>query len=104
MGSKNGGVVRGFLALDAARPGVHGVYNLGNGDGFSVRQVVEVVREVTGHPVPVEVGPRRPGDPATLVASSDRARAELRWTPAHTGLAGLTAMVRDAWNFHRSAR
>ncbi len=91
-----------LLALDDARPGEHRIYNLGNGDGFSVRQVVEVVRAVTGHPVPVEVGPRRAGDPATLVASSDRARAELGWTPEHTGPDGLTAMVRDAWHFHRS--
>ncbi len=91
-----------LLALDAARPGVHAIYNLGNGDGFSVRQVVDVVRQVTGHPVPVEVGPRRPGDPATLVASSDRARAELGWSPEQNGVEGLTAMVRDAWAFHRS--
>ena len=91
-----------LLALEAARRGAHRIYNLGNGDGFSVRQVVDVVREVTGHPVPVEVGPRRPGDPATLVASSDRAKAELGWEPRHTGLDGLTAMVRDAWAFHRS--
>ncbi len=91
-----------LLALDAARPGVHAIYNLGNGDGFSVRQVVDVVRQVTGHPLPVEVGPRRPGDPATLVASSDRARAELGWSPEQNGVEGLTAMVRDAWAFHRS--
>jgi UDP-glucose 4-epimerase len=64
--------------------------------------VVDVVRQVTGHPVPVEVGPRRPGDPATLVASSDRARAELGWSPEQNGVEGLTAMVRDAWAFHRS--
>ena len=61
-----------------------------------------MVREVTGHPLPVQVGPRRPGDPATLVASSERARAELGWSPRHTGLDGLTAMVRDAWAFYRS--
>jgi UDP-glucose 4-epimerase len=83
-----------LLALSAAEPGEHRVYNLGNGTGFSVQQVVDAVREVTGHPVPVEVGPRRPGDPAQLVAASDRIRADLGWTPRHTDLAGI---VRDAW-------
>src|SRR5690606_21015246 len=59
-----------LLALEAMRPGEHEIYNLGNGAGFSNRQVVEVVRQVTGHPIPVEIAPRRPGDPSTLVASS----------------------------------
>ena len=83
-----------LLALPAPAAGEHRVYNLGNGTGFSVRQVVEAVREVTGHPVPVVVGPRRAGDPARLVASSDLIRRDLGWTPAHTDLAGI---VRDAW-------
>ncbi|SDC07972.1 UDP-galactose 4-epimerase [Geodermatophilus telluris] len=83
-----------LLALTAPEPGEHRVYNLGNGTGFSVQQVVDAVREVTGHPVPVEVGPRRAGDPAQLVAASDRIRADLGWTPRHTDLAGI---VRDAW-------
>jgi UDP-glucose 4-epimerase len=83
-----------LLALPAAAEGEHRIYNLGNGTGFSVREVVEAVREVTGHPLPVRVGPRRPGDPARLVASSDRIRAELGWQPVHTELAGI---VRDAW-------
>ncbi|RBY89897.1 UDP-glucose 4-epimerase GalE [Blastococcus sp. TF02A-26] len=83
-----------LLALDAPRPGEHRIYNLGNGTGFSVQQVVDAVREVTGHPVPVEVGQRRAGDPAQLVAASDRIRADLGWTPRHTDLAGI---VRDAW-------
>ena len=83
-----------LLALPAPAPGEHRIYNLGNGLGFSVQEVVDAVREVTGHPVPVVVGPRRPGDPAQLVASSDRIRTDLGWTPRHTDLAGI---VRDAW-------
>ena len=63
-----------LLALPAARAGEHRIYNLGNGTGFSVQEVVDAVREVTGHPVPVTVGERRAGDPAQLVASSDRIR------------------------------
>ncbi|WP_369257621.1 UDP-glucose 4-epimerase GalE [Geodermatophilus amargosae] len=83
-----------LLALTAPQPGEHRVYNLGNGTGFSVQQVVDAVREVTGHPVPVQVGERRAGDPAQLVASSDRIRADLGWSPRHTDMAGI---VRDAW-------
>jgi UDP-glucose 4-epimerase len=83
-----------LLALTAPAPGEHRIYNLGNGTGFSVQQVVDAVRQVTGHPVPVIVGKRRAGDPAQLVASSDRIRADLGWTPKHTDLAGI---VRDAW-------
>ncbi|MGI5247193.1 UDP-glucose 4-epimerase GalE [Dactylosporangium sp. CA-139066] len=74
----------------------HRIYNLGNGTGFSNRQVVEVVREVTGHAIPVEIAPRRPGDPAQLVASSDKAKRELSWTPQHPE---LSTMVADAWAF-----
>ncbi|HJX44362.1 MAG TPA: UDP-glucose 4-epimerase GalE [Geodermatophilus sp.] len=84
-----------LLALTAPEPGEHRVYNLGNGTGFSVQQVVDAVREVTGHEVPVEVGPRRAGDPAQLVAASDRIRADLGWTPRHPDLTGI---VRDAWD------
>jgi UDP-glucose 4-epimerase len=83
-----------LLALPAPVEGEHRIYNLGNGTGFTVQQVVDAVREVTGHPVPVEVGPRRAGDPAQLVASSDRIRADLGWTPEHQDLTGI---VRDAW-------
>jgi len=88
-----------LLALDGCQPGAHRVYNLGNGAGFSVTQVVEAVRRVTGHPVPVQVGPRRAGDPAILVASCERIRAELGWEPA---LPELDVMVADAWDFVRS--
>ncbi|WP_432985623.1 UDP-glucose 4-epimerase GalE [Dactylosporangium sp. CA-233914] len=79
-----------------AAPGWHRIFNLGSGTGFSNRQVVEVVRSVTGHPIPVEMAPRRPGDPAQLVASSDRAKRDLAWTPRFPDLA---TMVADAWAF-----
>jgi UDP-glucose 4-epimerase len=88
-----------LLALTAPAPGQHRIYNLGNGTGFSVQQVVDAVREVTGHPVPVVVGERRAGDPAQLVASSDRIRADLGWAPQHTDLTGI---VRDAWETTRA--
>ncbi|WBB77163.1 UDP-glucose 4-epimerase GalE [Micromonospora sp. WMMD1128] len=87
-----------LLALDAATPGRHRIYNLGNGNGFTNRQVVDVVREITGHPLPVEVAPRREGDPAELVASSALARDELGWVPAKPT---LQDMVGDAWAFYR---
>ncbi|ARQ70254.1 UDP-glucose 4-epimerase GalE [Streptomyces marincola] len=87
-----------LLALAAARPGEHLICNLGNGNGFSVREVVETVRRVTGHPVPEAPAPRRAGDPAVLVASADRARERLGWRPTRTDLA---AIVADAWDFAR---
>jgi UDP-glucose 4-epimerase len=90
-----------LLALRAAEPGRHKVYNLGSGNGFSNRQLVDVVREVTGHPVPVEMAARREGDPVSLVASSDRARAELGWVPAKPA---LRDMVADAWAFMNRAQ
>jgi UDP-glucose 4-epimerase len=83
-----------LLALPAPAAGEHRIYNLGNGEGFSVREVVEAVRAVTGHPIPVVAGDRRAGDPARLVAASDRIRADLGWAPRHTDLAGI---VSDAW-------
>ena len=87
-----------LLALEHAKPGDHRIYNLGSGTGFSVREVVETCRTVTGHPIPAEVKDRRPGDPATLVASSERAQEELGWKPEHTD---LNVIVRDAWEFTR---
>ena len=74
------------------------IYNLGNGEGFSVQQVVEAARRVTGHPIPVEVCPRRSGDPATLVASSAKAIAELGWKPRYTT---LDAILLTAWAWHQ---
>jgi UDP-glucose 4-epimerase len=88
-----------LLALEQAVAGEHRIYNLGNGTGFSVKQVIDTCREVTGHPIPAVVAPRRAGDPAVLVASSERARTDLGWKPER---ADLTGIVRDAWNFTRS--
>ncbi|WP_461712727.1 UDP-glucose 4-epimerase GalE [Streptomyces sp. DSM 41029] len=90
-----------LLALDAVTPGEHLVCNLGNGNGFSVREVIETVREVTGHPVPETSAARRAGDPAVLVASADRARTRLGWVPTRPG---LDAIVQDAWDFARHGR
>ncbi|MEU7169333.1 UDP-glucose 4-epimerase GalE [Streptomyces morookaense] len=87
-----------LLALDAAREGEHLVCNLGNGNGFSVHEVVETARKVTGHPIPQRTAPRRAGDPAVLVASADRAAERLGWRPRRTDLAGI---VEDAWEFAR---
>ncbi|MFF0437240.1 UDP-glucose 4-epimerase GalE [Streptomyces sp. NPDC004327] len=85
-------------ALDAMTPGEHLICNLGNGNGFSVREVVETVRKVTGHPVPEVMAERRAGDPAVLVASADAARERLGWTPSRPDLADI---VSDAWAFAR---
>jgi UDP-glucose 4-epimerase len=90
-----------LLALPAPAPGEHRIYNLGSGSGFSVQEMVDAVRTVTGHPLPVVVGPRRPGDPARLVASSARIQADLGWAPEHTD---LTAIVADAWEFTQKQR
>ncbi|GIE79440.1 UDP-glucose 4-epimerase GalE [Actinoplanes philippinensis] len=87
-----------LLALGATVAGEHRIYNLGNGNGFSNRQVVEAAREVTGAEIPVEIAARRDGDPATLVASSDRAREDLGWTPRKNT---LHDMIGDAWTFYR---
>jgi UDP-glucose 4-epimerase len=89
-----------LLALSTMDTPGHRVFNLGNGTGFSNRQVVDVVRTVTGHPIPVEMAPRRPGDPAQLVASSDKAKTELDWTPRKPDLHDIVA---DAWTFMRLA-
>lgn len=85
-----------LLALESNKPGTHRIYNLGSGDGYSVKQVIEMCREVTGHEIPAEVAPRRAGDPATLVASSEKIKAELGWNPTRTD---LRTIVTDAWNF-----
>jgi UDP-glucose 4-epimerase len=74
------------------------VCNLGNGDGFSVQQVIAVAREVTGHPIPAREGPRRAGDPAVLVASAARAHERLGWKPERSDLSDIVA---SAWNWHR---
>jgi UDP-glucose 4-epimerase len=87
------------LALAGAEPGRHRIFNLGNGAGFSVLDVIAAVRRVTGHAVPTEVAPRRSGDPAVLVASSALIRDELGWRPTRPA---LDDMVADAWRFEQS--
>ena len=87
-----------LLALEASEPGIHQVYNLGNGAGFSVQEVLGVCREVTGQDIPARVAPRRPGDPAVLVASSQRIKSELGWAADRD----LRTMVADAWAFMNS--
>lgn len=88
-----------LLALESNAPGKHRIFNLGSGDGYSVKEVVEACRRVTGHEIPAEVAPRRAGDPATLIASSQRAKDELGWTPTRTD---LDQIVRDAWEYTQS--
>ena len=88
-----------LLALDALDRGAAStVYNLGNGNGYSNRQVIETVRKVTGVEIPVEEAPRRPGDPAVLVASSEKIRAELGWRPKFPE---LEEIITTAWEWHR---
>jgi len=74
------------------------IYNLGNGAGFTVKEVIDSVRRVTGHPIPVELRPRRPGDPAFLIASSEKAIAELGWKPRYTQ---IDEIIRTAWIWHQ---
>jgi len=88
-----------LLALEALGERDRLVYNLGNGNGYSVREVIETARRVTGHPIPVVESPRRPGDAPRLVASSEKIRRELGWTPQHPD---LTDIVASAWDWHRT--
>jgi len=83
-------------ALSEARSRV--IYNIGNGQGFTVLEVIESVRRVTGKPIPVEECPRRPGDPAVLVASSEKIKSELGWSPK---FAELDAIIASAWEWHQ---
>ena len=87
-----------LLALKALESTDRLIYNLGNGQGFSVREVIESARRVTGHPIPAEIHPRRAGDPAVLVASSARAIQELGWKPRYTQLDDI---LRTAWLWHQ---
>jgi UDP-glucose 4-epimerase len=87
-----------LLALDALNTHDRLIFNLGNGKGFSVREVIESARRVTGHPIPAEVCPRRAGDPAFLIASSEKAIRELGWKPKYTQLDDI---VRTAWIWHQ---
>jgi UDP-glucose 4-epimerase len=74
-------------------------YNLGNGEGYSVLQIIETAREITGHPLQVRAEPRRPGDPPSLVGSAAKIRSELGWTPKRPG---IREIIQSAWDWHRS--
>jgi UDP-glucose-4-epimerase GalE len=88
-----------WLALGKLQSGVHQIkVNLGTGQGYSVRQVIEAARKVTGQPIAVRMAPRREGDPAQVMAGGNRARDVLGWTPVRPGLEDI---VGDAWRFHR---
>lgn len=88
-----------LLALEALADKDRLIYNLGNGNGYSVREVVAAARRVSGHPIPVVEAARRPGDPARLVAASDKIRRELSWSPKHPDLEDI---VTSAWEWHRT--
>ncbi len=88
-----------LLALDALGEDDKLIYNIGNGTGYSVREVIETARAVTGHPIPAVETPRRPGDPARLVASSEKIRRELGWRPEYPDLRDIIA---SAWEWHRT--
>jgi len=87
------------LAVEALAEKPVQIYNLGSGQGFSVREVIDVARAVTGHPIPIVEQPRRPGDAPRLVAASDKIRRELGWTPRY---ASLQDILRSAWEWHQS--
>jgi UDP-glucose 4-epimerase len=86
------------LALESNERGRHRIFNLGTGHGYSVREVVDAARRVTGREIPAREEERRPGDPAALVAAADLARAELGWEPRK----GLEDMISDAWEWHQA--
>ncbi|MEL7608186.1 MAG: UDP-glucose 4-epimerase GalE [Bacillota bacterium] len=81
-----------------AREGKSDVFNLGNGSGFTVKEIIDVARRVTGHPIPARIEPRRAGDPSALVASNQKALEVLGWKPKHSE---LEDMIGSAWRFHR---
>jgi UDP-glucose 4-epimerase len=84
--------------LLALQPGARGFYNLGNGDGYSVREVIQTCEKVTGRKIPAIENPRRPGDPPRLVAAADKAKRELNWKPRFPKLEQIVA---SAWEWHR---
>jgi len=88
-----------ILAMERIEPGKGGWYNLGNGSGYTVREVLQVARKVTGRKIPAEVGPRRPGDPPELVASSEKIMRELGWKPRYPD---LEMIVETAWRWHEA--
>ena len=87
-----------LIAVDALEPGTASAYNVGIGRGYSVREVIEACRRVTGVDFPVETGPRRPGDPPTLYADPTKIRAELGWQAKFDG---LDAIIESAWRWKR---
>ena len=87
-----------LLALEALKEKEKLIYNLGNGKGFSVREVIEAVRRITGHAIPVKEAGRRAGDPAVLVASSEKIKKELGWKPEYPG---LESIIKTAWDWRR---
>lgn len=109
--TKDGTCIRDYIHVDdlaqahekaveyLAAGGESDIFNLGNGTGFSVREVIEVAREVTGHGIPEVIAPRRAGDPAVLVASSEKARKVLGWNPEK---ADLREIIASAWAWHKS--
>ena len=88
-----------ILALEALADGKSRKYNLGNGKGYSVREVLEMARQITGREIKAEVGPRRPGDPDNLVADSTRIMQELGWSPEFNS---LPIIIETAWNWHKN--
>jgi UDP-glucose 4-epimerase len=90
-----------LLALEKLEQGKHTIYNLGNGNGFSNKEVIKAVEEVTGKTLPVTVGSRRKGDPAKLIASSEKAKTKLGWTPKKPAINDIVA---DAWTFYQAQK
>lgn len=89
-----------YLALEYLRQGnSSNIFNLGNGNGYSVKEVIDVARKVTEHPIPAELKERRAGDPAVLIASSGKAQNILGWQPQYTT---LEKIIKDAWNWHKN--
>ncbi len=89
-----------ILAMDyLMKDGESNIFNLGNGIGFTVKEVIDTAREVTGHPIPAKITPRRAGDPAQLIASSEKARSVLGWNPQH---ADLKEIIETAWKWHKN--
>jgi len=88
-----------LLALEALlNGGGNSTYNLGNSSGYSVRQIIDTARTITGHPIPAEVAARRPGDPAVLIADSSRIRKQLGWQPRYENIRDI---IQSAWAWHR---
>lgn len=89
-----------ILALQYLKDGGQSeIFNLGSNQGFSVKEIIETAREVTGHPIPAKIAERRPGDPSTLIAASEKAKKVLGWKPSRTD---IQQIIKDAWNWHQN--